>query len=159
MRKIVILGLVVAAYFIHGKVVFSETNLRNWVGQKSAQALSGDQKACDNFTDDVEVMIKAHSMHKTWEVEGGKDELCGYLRQVTAALTVLQAHVETSADNFKVQPKGFPWLDTKVSYTEHTTISAGQYFPTITSSSEEELVITRTLTGLKIKSITSTSTE
>lgn len=104
-------------------------------------------------------MARLFFRNKTWEVEGGKDELCGYLKQVTAAFTVLQAHVETSADNFKIQSKGFPWLDTKVSYTEHTTISAGQYFPTITSSSEEELVITRTLTGLKIKSITSTSTE
>lgn len=154
MRKIFFAALILVSFYVHARMVFSEPRLNQWVADHSARAMAGNQTACEDFSSDVLVSIHARSTGGVWEVEGGKDEVCGYLRQSSAALTVLQASVRTSFENVKIERSGFPWLTAKVQYTEKTSVSA-ERMPSMQFESRETLVVERTVSGIKIKALTS----
>lgn len=154
MSTLIKLLLLIGVFYGHSRFVFSENHLQKWVVDFSAKAMSGDQAACDLFTDNAEVSIYAPNNQGHWEVEGGKAEACGYMRQGAAAFTLLQARTNSNFDNFQIERSGFPWLTATVSYTEHATIS-GKLMPKFTTVSEDSLVITRTLSGLRIKKLDS----
>lgn len=155
MSKIIIALLLIVGYYVHGRWMFSDMHVQRWVAEHSARAMSGDSKACDDFTDNVEVNLVSHNRGGRWEVEGGKNEICGYLRQASAAFILLQAQTNTRFENLSINRSGFPWTSATVSYTEHTTINSAN-LPTINATSKDTLVISRTLGGLKIKSLNST---
>lgn len=146
--------LVFVAYYGHARYQFSEAHLQKWVVDFNAKAMSGDQTACEVFSDDAEVNIYAPNHQGHWEIEGGKDEACGYLHQAAAAMTLLQAQSRTNYDDFVIEMDGFPWLKATISYTEHTTISS-KMLPSFSSVSQDSLVVGRTLSGLKIKKLDS----
>ncbi|MFG6446620.1 hypothetical protein ACG0Z6_00035 [Roseateles sp. BYS180W] len=150
--KIFLFATAFLAYFAHAEYVFSERHLKSWVANHAAKAMSGDPAACDNFTTDAEVVVHAEMLQGTWEVEGGKDEICGYLKQASAAYILLQAQLHTEYDDFVITRSRFPWLKAEVSYTAQSLMSRAQ-LPNIRSTSEETMVLSRTLTGLKISSV------
>jgi len=156
MKKLVYLALIVGAYYAHSRFVFSDDALQRWVAQHAARAMAGEQSACDDYSDAVNVNIHAEDQQGSWEVEGGKSEVCGYMKQASAAFTVLQASTNITYENFKVERTGFPWLEAKVSYEEHTSVSAAM-IPAMTAISNDTLVLKRGLSGLKIVSITADS--
>lgn len=119
--------------------------------------MSGDTTACDDYTDDVEVVLTAEGRRGRWEVEGGKNELCGYLRQAAAAFTVLQASTNTRFDDVRIERGPFPWMRARVTYTQVTSVSAGG-IPPLEIESRDVLELQRGLTGLKIRSVESAST-
>ncbi|TFW03416.1 hypothetical protein E4K72_12480 [Oxalobacteraceae bacterium OM1] len=157
MKKILLLIVLFAAFFAHAKIVFSEPRVMAWVAAHAAKAMSGEAAACDDYTDDMAVTLTAAGARGRWEVEGGKGEMCGYLKQAAAVFTVLQARTQTQFDDVVVTPTGFPWLSAKVKYTQRTSVSAGRV-PEFTIESEDTLVLVRTLSGIKIKAIDSQST-
>lgn len=154
LKKLFVLAALLAAFYAHARFSFAEPRVMSWVGQHSAKAMSGDTSACEDYTDDVQVALTADQKAGTWEVEGGKAEICGYLKQAAAAFTVLQAATNTQFDELRVVRSGFPWLSAEVSYVQRTTVRAGNV-PVMTSVSEDSLVLVRTLSGIKIKSIES----
>lgn len=157
MKKVLLLLALFAAFYGHARITFSEPRVIAWLADNSVKSMSGDSSACDNFADDVTVSIAATGSRGTWEVEGGKNEICGYLKQASAALTVMQASTNMEFTDVEVDRGGFPWLQARVTYKERTTIQAAG-LPRITSLSDDTLVLVRTLSGLKIRSIDSKST-
>jgi hypothetical protein len=156
MKKILLAAALFGAFYVHAKVSFSEPRVMAWVADHSAKAMSGDTAACDDYTDDMEVTLTAEGARGRWEVEGGKDEMCGYMKQAAAAFIVLQASTHSQFDQIRVTPSGFPWLSAKVEYVQRTTVSAGN-IPAMTVESEDSLVLVRTLSGMKIKAVESRS--
>jgi hypothetical protein len=156
MKKLVLLAILLGAYYLHGRTVFAESHVMAWVGQHHASAMAGDPAACADFSDELEASLTADGAHGRWEVEGGKHEMCGYLKQAAAVFTVLQASTSAEFDNVRIVRAGFPWTHARVSYRQRTAIRAGR-LPDAAIASEDELVLVRTLSGLQIKSLKSTS--
>jgi hypothetical protein len=157
MKKLILLAVLLGGYYLHGRSTFSETHVMNWLGKHEATAMSGDAAACNDFTDDLEVSLTADGARGRWEVEGGKNEMCGYLRQSAAMLTVLQASTNADFSDVKIVREGFPWTRARVSYRQRTVLRAARV-PETTVSSEDELLLVRTPSGLRIKSVNSSST-
>jgi hypothetical protein len=156
MKKLLLLCALFGAFYGHGRFTFSEPRVAAWLTSNSAKALSGDSAACDAYTADATVNLRAEGARGTWEVEGGKDEICGYLKQVSAALTLTRASTSTEFTDLVVVRSGFPWLQAEVSYQEKATIQVlGR---SVTATSDDTLVLVRTFSGLKIKSVESNST-
>lgn len=155
-RPLLISLALFAAFFAHGKFVFSESNVTSMLTKHNVKALSGDSSACDDYANDVTVELTAEDPRGRWEVEGGKGELCGYLKQASAALTVLQASTSSEFTDVSIVRSGFPWTTAVVKYTEHTTINAAN-IPQVMSVSHDEVTVSRSLTGLKIIALKSTS--
>ena len=156
MKKLVLLAVLFGGYYLHGRTTFSEAHVMNWLGKHEAAAMSGDPAACEDFTDDLQVSLTAEGTRGRWEVEGGKNEICGYLKQSAAALTVLQASTNADFSDVKIVREGFPWTAARVSYRQRTAIRA-ERVPETTVTSEDALVLVRTPSGLKIKSLESSS--
>lgn len=156
-KKIVLLGLLAAAFYVHARVSFGDARVMSWLAGHTARAMSGEREACDDFTDDVEVTLLAQGRRGHWEVEGGKDEICGYYKQGSAALTVLQASTNTQFDDLTVVRSSFPWRSATVSFVSRTSVNVRGAPPT-TIESEDTVTLVRTLSGIKIKSLESRST-
>ena len=150
--------LLVAAWIGHGRLMFTESRVMPLVTQNTMQVFSGDNKACDFYTDDVQVDLESDQRAGRWEVEGGKDELCGYLRKAAAAFVLLGAQVHTEYSDVKLERKGFPWTEATLRYTEHVTVQADK-LPTMNFTSDDELILVRTLTGVKVRSVHSRGTQ
>lgn len=157
MKKLLVLFLAFAAYYAHARYTFSDEQVTRWLAQHTARAMGGETAACDDYADDIEVSLVAHGRRGHWEVEGGKDEICGYLKQAAAALTVLQASTRLEFDSVKVTRAGFPWRTARVQVAQRMAVSAAN-IPGTEVRSEDELVLVRTFTGLRIKSLQSKST-
>jgi hypothetical protein len=156
MKKLILLAVLFGGYYLHGRTSFSEAHVMNWLGKHEASAMSGDPAACNDFTDDLQVSLTAEGARGRWEVEGGKNEMCGYLRQSAAVFTVLQASTNADFSDVKIVREGFPWTRARVSYRQRTAIRA-ERVPEATVNSEDELVLVRTPSGLRIKSVNSSS--
>lgn len=157
MKKLTIFLLLLAAFYAHARTTFAEKHVVSWLLENSNKYLTGDSSVCNNYADDVEVNIIAKAPRGTWQVEGGKAEVCGYLRQSAAAFIVMQASINTEFSNVRIQPESFPWLKATVSYTEETTIQIPGVGP-VKSVSKDTVALVRTFSGLRIKSLESRST-
>jgi hypothetical protein len=157
MKKLLLLAILSGGYYLHGRTMFSEAHVMDWLGKHQAIAMSGDPAACRDFTDDLQVSLTADGARGRWEVEGGKNEMCGYLKQAAAVFTVLQASTSSEFSDVRIVREGFPWTQARVSYRQRTAIRA-ERVPEASISSEDELVLVRTPSGLRIKSLNSSST-
>lgn len=157
MKKLTLILFLFAAFYAHARINFAEQQVVSWLLVNSNKYLTGDSSVCDNYADDVEVNIKAKAPRGTWQVEGGKAELCGYLKQSSAALIFMQASTNAEFSKVRIQRGPFPWLQAKVSYTQKTTMQVPGLAP-MTALGEDSVVLVRTFSGLKIKSLESSST-
>jgi hypothetical protein len=157
MKKILLLVLAFAAFYAHARYSFSDEQVTRWLAQHTARAMGGETTACDDYADDVEVSLVAHGRRGHWEVEGGKNEICGYLKQAAAALTVLQASTRLEFDSVKVTRDGFPWRSARVQVSQRMSVSAAN-IPSTEVRAEDELVLVRTFGGIRIRSLQSKST-
>src|SRR5262245_58867050 len=92
-----LLTLIVAgvAYYAYSAHSFSEGSVRSWLAEHERREMAGNDSACDDYDDNVEIELTSDSARGKWEVEGGKDQICGYIKQAAAAYTVLQAQMHT----------------------------------------------------------------
>jgi len=142
------------AYYAYSVHSFSEGSVQSWLADHESREMGGNESACEDYADDVEVKLTADSAKGTWEVEGGKDEICGYIKQAAAAYTVLQAEIHTSFDDVTIERAGFPWRSAVVKYTQAAEISAARV--SLASTSHNEVTLKRTFGGLKITRLHST---
>lgn len=143
MKKIILLVTLLFAFYAHARFSFDEHNVTSWLLKQPVEAISGEASACDAFADDVDVTPTAEGRRGRWEVEGGKREMCGYLKQSSALFIVLQASTNTEVDQVKVEPAGFPWMSAQVQYTQRTTIRA-RGIPITELVSDDTVVLVRT---------------
>lgn len=157
-RLIIILVVGLCILYFQSRLAFSESHVMNWINEYNNKAISGDSTVCDNFTDDIEVNIFAETLQGHWEVEGGKDEMCGYLRQASAAFIILHASTNTQFDSLQIERGGFPWTTAHVKYHYKATMQADR-IPTMTVDGNDTLILSKSIfSGLKIKSMESKST-
>ncbi len=144
--------ILVAAWIGYGRLVFTESHLLPLLTAHTLKVYDGDAGACDFYDDEVLVDVVQDSALGRWEVEGGKGELCDFLRKTAAGFTLLDADVNTEFSNISLQRGGFPWTEATLRYTEHVSVQ-GARLPEMVFSSEDELVLVRTLTGVKVKAL------
>ncbi|MGM9515001.1 hypothetical protein ACS5PK_12170 [Roseateles sp. DB2] len=158
MKKLFWPLFLLAAWFLHGQQVFSQSRLIPWVMRHQMQIYAGDSKACDAYTDDVEVSLWAEERKGHWEVEGGKAELCDYFRHASAAYVLMDASVHTEFADFSVQRSSFPWTEATLRYTANITMTAPN-LPDMHIQAQDELKLVRSLLGVKIKALESRTDE
>lgn len=112
--------VLLGGFYAHGRYTFSEPKVMGWLVQHTAHGMQGDSAACDDYADDVKVELTAKGLRGRWEVEGGKEEICGYLKQSSAALTLVQARTQTEFEDVRITRGGFPWTTARVQYTQRT---------------------------------------
>lgn len=144
----------VVLYLGQSYYLLSSGQVEKFLAEHNALAMNDPVAACDHYSDDVDVFINHDTGNGNWEVEGGKDEICGYMKQSQAALTVLQANTSGHFENLKVTT-GFPWHTARASYDEINTVQM-RSMGSLTSKTREDIQIKRTLTGLQIISVNST---
>lgn len=149
-----LLAVVAVLFMLQSYYLMSSSHVEKFIFDNNALAMQDPVKACDNYTDDVQASIYYDMPTGHWEVEGGKDELCGYIRQGQAAMVVTQGSMSAMLENIKVTTN-FPWQTATAEYDELSTASMGQA-GSFNSKSHDSIAIKRTLTGLKITKITST---
>lgn len=111
-------------------------------------------QACEQYDDKVEVSLYFDEPDGRSEVEGGKDEICAYLKKGQAAFVFMNASVSTSLHDMQVRPSGFPFLKATATYRQTSEIimqpDGSPFAVKMSSVSDDKLEIKRTLTGLKI---------
>jgi hypothetical protein len=143
-----------AAYYAYSAHSFSESSVRRWIADHGVREMAGNDSACDDYADDVEVTLVSDRDKSQWQVEGGKDEICGYIKQAAAAYTVLQARIESHYDDVTIERAGFPWRSAVVKFTESSDISSSKV--SFAATSENEVTLVRTFGGMKITRLNST---
>lgn len=143
----------VVLYLGQSYYLLSSAHVEKFLVEHNTLAMNDPIAACDNYSDKVAVTINHKTADGTWEVEGGKNELCGYLKQSQAALVVTQASTSGHFENMDVI-SSFPWRKAHVSYDEINNVSMGA-IGAISSTTHDDIEIKRTLTGLEIISFTS----
>ncbi|WP_201595257.1 hypothetical protein [Psychrobacter vallis] len=144
----------VVLYLGQSYYLLSSSHVEKFLFDHNTLAMNDPVAACGNYSNDVMVMINHTTPEGTWEVEGGKDEMCGYMRQAQAALVVMQANTSGHFENMLVNTS-FPWQNARTSYDEISNVRMGS-MGSISSKTHDTLEIKRTLTGLEIVSVTST---
>lgn len=142
-----------ALYLAQSYYLLTPSHVETFLMEHQTLAMNDPVAACDNYSDEVEVTINHKTTDGTWEVEGGKNELCGYLKQSQAAFIVMQASTSVHFENVDVI-SSFPWQKSRASYDEINNVSMGA-IGAISSKTHDTLKIKRTLTGLEIVSVTS----
>lgn len=148
-----VLLVVLFGYWLDGNRQFSESNVQKFLLDQAINTYKGNNETvCDTFSDGVEVDVIDRGPQGRWEVQGGKDQVCGYIRQASAAYMVLRAHMETSVEDLEIRRAGFPWRTAEISYRQKAVISTGSGppIPTFTAISDERITLQRTLGGLRI---------
>src|SRR5262249_28097809 len=91
------------AYYAYGAHMFSQGSLQSWISNHDAREWSGSDSACEDYADDVEVSVTDDRPKGRWEVEGGKEEICGYIRKSSAAFTLLDAETSTTYEDLSIK--------------------------------------------------------
>src|SRR5262249_49018284 len=141
MRKLLILLLGSGvAYYAYGAHMFAEGSVQRWIADHDGREWYGNDSACEDYADDVEVSVLAEGLKGRWEVEGGKDEICGYIKRASAAFIVLDAHSSTRYEDLSIRRGGFPWRSAVVTFKQQTEIRAAEgHLPPMVCSGEEEM--------------------
>lgn len=153
MKFLSLLVLVFAGYYLDGYRLFSEDHVRQYLVDMNMNTFQGNtETVCGLFVDDAEVSINDRSPQGRWEVEGGKEEVCGYIKQSAAGFMTMGVHVNTAWDDVVIHRAGFPWRTAEVTYRQTTQITANGRvpIPPMTAVSDDTVVLKRTLGGLKI---------
>lgn len=156
-KILVVLGVI---YLVQGYYLTRPAGIQKFIEQHNLLAMKDINRACDQYDDKVEVSIYFVEPTQHWEVEGGKNELCGYMQKGQAAFVLTDAQVTTSLHDMKVTPSGFPFMKAAASYRQIGEVimrpQGGSFAVKITSETDDKLEIKRTLMGLKITKVHST---
>lgn len=156
MRKLFWLGVLAAAFYGHSRFVFSAPSMMSWLQKQDQMSMRGEDGMCDAYAADLTFEMRSRSAMGEMKVEGGKEELCDYLKDASAAFRATQASVNHNMELVSIDPSGFPWLSATVKARQTTTVRM-RGAPAITEVAETTTVVRRTLSGQKIARIDSSS--
>ena len=156
MRKLFWVGVLVAVFYGHSHVMFSEPAVMSWLGKQDRLALDGDEKMCDAYASDLTVSMKMQTAEGPMALEGGKPELCDYMKDAQSSLRQMRASVNMNTELLSLERAGFPWLTATVKVRQTSTVQMGR-MPPLTEEGDATITIKRTLQGRQIVSIVSSS--
>lgn len=157
MKKIFWLVAALGAFYVHGRIMFSEQKVMPWLVEHSAKSISDANAACDDLTKDARIALISDSEDENASFEGGREESCEYMKQGAAALRLIRGSTNSHFDEVRIVRSGFPWVSAEVSFHETSSIGV-RGMPTLTMESENTVVVVRTMSGLKIKSFKASMT-
>ena len=102
MKKLLLAGLA-AAFFGHAQWAFSESRTLRWIESHERAVFDMQEGVCKHFTHDVRVDIVAKTPKGEWQVEGGKEEVCDYVRAANAQVRVLMPELNTRTELLSLQ--------------------------------------------------------
>lgn len=156
MRKLFWLGVLAAAFYGHSRFVFSEPGMMSWMQKQDQMMLRGEDGMCDAYASDLKVDMRSQTARGETQFVGGKQELCEYLKDASAAFRATNASVNNNMELLSIEPSGFPWLSATVKLRQSTTVRM-RGLPAITEVAETTTVVRRTFNGREIASIDSSS--
>ncbi len=158
MKKVVLMGLLILMWIYgSGYWAFTETNVNNLLDEWELASARGDAEAvCSTFADDMTFSMEEHAPAETFNREGGKDELCAYLRKMVPALARAVSSRNLKRDDLTVKRSWLhPW-SAEVSYTEYrTTVLASG--PNIKTISNDRIALVKSLKGVLVRRLESVS--
>jgi hypothetical protein len=155
-RKIVWLAFLVGAFYAHAHFMFSERQILRWLNQHDEAVMRGKDKACDDYTRDLKVHIRAGGAMREWQVDGGKDMMCEYEKRASAAFMLANARINTQREIVSVERSGFPWMSATVKVHEENSVQMGR-LPPMKEVADTTLVFERGIRALSVSSIDSES--
>lgn len=155
-KAILLILLALGAFYGHARLTFAEPRVMSWLMEHDSKVMSGDASGCDDYADDVRVSLSAQGRRGPSHVEGGKSEMCEYEEQSAAAMKLMRASTNSQYDQVEIVRHGFPWTTARVTYSQTVRMQIPG-LPGFSVESEDELVLVRTLSGIKIKSLESRS--
>ena len=156
MRKIVWLAFLAGAFYAHAQFMFSERQIAQWLNQHEEAVMRGKDKACDDYTRDLKVHIRAGAATREWQVDGGKDMMCEYEKRASAAFMLTNARINTQREILSVERSGFPWMSATVKVHEESSVQIGR-MPPMKETADTTLVFERGIRALSVSRIDSLS--
>ncbi|WP_157538798.1 hypothetical protein [Hydrogenophaga flava] len=157
MRKLMWAGVLAAAFYGHGWYVFSEPAVMGWLQTQQRKELKAEDGFCDSYASDLRVSMRSETARGVEALEGGKVEMCEYVKDAVATLRATQSSVNIDTDLVSVERSGFPWLGATVTVRQTSTVRMPR-MPAFTEVGEYTYELTRTLNGRQIVSIDGSST-
>lgn len=128
----------------------------SWLQTQQNLALNGGEGMCDAYADDVKVTMRMQTRRGDTTMDGGKEELCEYLKNASAAIRVTRPSLNINNELVSLEPAGFPWMSATVKVRQTSSMRM-RGMPTMTEVSDSTYVLKRTFAGRKIASIDSES--
>lgn len=149
----ILIGLVIL-YLGQSYYLTRSSTVQKFIEQSQLTAMNDVSKACEeDYHDKVEAIINFDQPDGHWEMKGGKNELCDYMKQNTAMLKMTQGDVTWRYENWQVS-SSFPWQSVTANYTEVVDINMPKVAK-MSSISQDKIVLKRSLIGLKFIKIVS----
>lgn len=155
-RKLFWLAVIVGAFYLHSRYIFSEVSSMNWLAKQESAAMRGEPGICEHLDDD----FKAHVVYslpggRAVEQEHAKKQYCESLKDMAAALRVSKGRVSTNRDVQSISISSFPWLRAEVVVDEETSVMMGGSMrsASMKTSGVATYSFSRRLDGLKLDAV------
>jgi hypothetical protein len=150
MRKFfIVLAVLFTAYVLHGRYVFSDGVVQQWLEGQTTLALQGNPKACEAYAEDVVVSISSENKRGRHALDGGKTEMCDYLMRTAEDMHAIKAVSSFEISHLRIIQREFPWTQAVVSYSRKVHILPPDR-TVIDVQYADTLVLSRSASGLKI---------
>lgn len=156
MSKLMWAGVLGAAFYGHGWYVFSEPAVMGWLQTQQRKELNAEDGFCDSYTSDLRFSTRTETSQGLQDLEGGKTEMCEYVKDAAATLRATQSSVSIDTDLVSLERSGFPWLGATVTVRQTSTVRMPRA-PVFTEVGEYTYGLARTIKGRQIISIDGTS--
>lgn len=156
MRKLLWLVGFLAAFYGHSQWTLSQSRMLGWIEAHEQAVFAMKEGICSDFTYDVTVNIRAKHPKGEWQVDGGKVQVCGYVRAANAHVRVLNPAIETHTELVSLERSDFPWMSATVK-VRHATTFALPGVRTLNEVGETTYVMRRTIKSMQIAELTSRS--
>ncbi|AOW11548.1 hypothetical protein LPB72_22680 [Hydrogenophaga crassostreae] len=156
MRKIAWLAILAGAFYAHSYFMFSERNIAHWLNQHDEAVMRGKDRACDDYTYDLKVHIRAGHATGEWQVDGGKDMMCEYEKRAGAALMLANARINTEREIVSVERSGFPWMTATVKLHETHQVQMGR-LPRMEEIADATITFERKIRTMSVSRLESVS--
>lgn len=156
MRLLLWLAGLFAAFYGHGQWALSESRALAWIERHETAVLEMKEGVCNDFTWDVNVHIRASHAKGEWQVDGGKDQVCDYVRAANAHVRVLNPAVDTRTELISMERAGFPWMTATVKVRQATSFTLPGV-RTLNEAGETTYVLRRTIKSMQIADMSTIS--
>ena len=156
MKKLLWIVGLVAVFYGHSQWALSKSRTLSWIEQHEQAVLAMQEGVCQNFAYDVAVHIRARHAKGEWQVDGGKDQVCDYVRAANAHVRVLKPVIDTRTELVSLERSGFPWMSATIKVRQATTFSMPG-LRTLSEVGETTYVLRRTIKSMQIADLSSRS--
>ncbi len=153
MKRIFVLALIaLIGVVVTGRITLGEAGAMRFLMTLEGHMDEGrPAEGCDMLHDELEFHVIDRTADTTKDMTGGKEEYCALVKLQAAAMTLLPTSKSTKVSQVKVSRDWMhPWTS-HVTYTEDKDISIRGANVTIRTTSDDEITLVQTFTGVKLR--------